>query len=154
MFKNKYCLLCSFLLLSSFSSSFSKIHKCNQQRTTSMGVYDAIECSLFFLFLWLNQWTNMQRKKKKRTYRSSATQGCTICAYACKNLEHLFELVVVALNKILLPFSKQCVLFLIRFLFRILFDTFTSIIYAIFLLFSLMQAAVQTHIYAYIHMKK
>ena len=49
------------------------------------------------------------------------TQGFTkyayVCVYVCNNLENLLELVSVTLKWILLPFSKQFVLFLIHFLF-------------------------------------
>ena len=92
----------------------------------------------------------MQRKKK-RTYRSSATQGCTICAYACKNLEHLFELVVVALNKILLPFSKQCVLFLIRFFFLFYLTLLPRLYTQFFCFFSHASCCSNTHLRIYTH---
>ncbi len=48
-----------------------------QSNVLSLSLSLSLSLPLSF-FLWLNQWTNMQRKKK-RTYRSSATQGCTIC---------------------------------------------------------------------------
>jgi hypothetical protein len=98
-------------------------------------VYDAIECSLFFLIESRNEYTK-QRKKKERTCQSSATQGFSIYAYVFSNLEQLFELAVVVLNGILLPFTKQCVLFFSFLSVFFLFDSYLDYIHIFCFFFS------------------
>jgi hypothetical protein len=119
-------------LFSSFFS-FSKIHKCNHQRITTKSMYDAIiECS-FSSYDWINERICKEKKKKKKgTYRSSATQGCIIYVpmYAitlniCSNWSLSFSIGYY------FQFENSAFFF---FSFILLY-TLTSIIYAIFLLF-------------------
>lgn len=101
----------------------------------------------FYMIKSMNEY--VKKKKDKNLSIECVTQGYTKYAYVYNSLENLFELVVVTLNRILLPFSKQCILFLIRFFFN-LFDNFTSITYGGFLLFlsyKLLFKHTSTHIY-------
>jgi hypothetical protein len=109
-------------------------------------VYDAIECSLFFLIESRNEYTK-QRKKKERTCQSSATQGFSIYAYVFSNLEQLFELAVVVLNGILLPFTKQCVLFFSFLSVFFFYLTLTSITYTFSAFFSHVICCSNTHLW-------
>jgi hypothetical protein len=134
-----YVFFLTLLFLSYSFFSFSKIHKCNQHKATTMSMYDAIECSLplSLSFPMIESMNEYAKKKKKE--KNLSIECDSRLYYICLCIQQPWTSVRTGRCRVKWDitsiFKTLCSFFHSFFSFYILFDTLISIKYAIFLLF-------------------